>query len=262
MQQIIDKVQVNIPFTMLYDTHLDLFIENKLNPEIGIDAVALERFSFSDFNNIAQRFHQHSRTITLHAPFNDMSPGSPDPAVRAVTRKRFEQTLQLIPLFKPKTVVCHANYDRKRHSYFRDSWIENSLKMWSWFSACVNDEGSRLMLENVYEHSPDDIRIFFERLETQRVGFCLDTGHQAAFSRTSLSEWVDSLAPYLAQLHLHDNFCEDDDHMGLGQGKIDFTTFFEHIKEIKKEPPIITLEPHKEEYFRPSIEFLERVWPW
>jgi len=261
-RQIIDKIQVNIPFTMLYDSYLDLFIEQKLNPEIGIDAVALKRFSLSDFSNIAELFHKHSRTITLHAPFDDMSPGSQDPAVRGVTRKRFEQMLQLVPLFRPKTVVCHASYDRKRYSYYRDLWIENSLEMFSWLGACVSDEGGQLMLENVYEHSPDDIRILFERLEAYNVGFCLDTGHQAAFSRTSLAEWMDALEPYLEQLHLHDNFCEDDDHIGLGQGKIDFVTFFEHIKTIKKEPPIITLEPHKEEYFQPSVEYLEKVWPW
>ncbi len=262
MQQIIDKVQVNIPFTMLFDSYLDLFIENKINPEIGIDAVALDRFSFSDFSNIAALLHKHSRTITLHAPFDDMSPGSPDPAIRDVTRKRFEQTLQLVPLFKPKTVVCHANYEKKRYSYFRNLWIEKSLDMWSWLGACLNEEGAQLMLENVFEDSPDDIQILFERLEAHNVGFCLDIGHQAAFSRTSLIEWMDALEPYLKQLHLHDNFCEDDDHMGLGQGKIDLIEFLKHIKVIKKDQPIITLEPHSEKYFWPSIDYLEKFWPW
>ena len=40
MQDIIRKVQVNVPFRMLYDTYLDRFLEHKLNPEIGIDATA------------------------------------------------------------------------------------------------------------------------------------------------------------------------------------------------------------------------------
>ena len=38
MSRIIQKVQINIPFTMLYETYLDAFIENGLNPEIGLDA--------------------------------------------------------------------------------------------------------------------------------------------------------------------------------------------------------------------------------
>ena len=42
MQDIIHKVQVNIPFRMLYDTYLDRFLEYALNPEIGIDAAILE----------------------------------------------------------------------------------------------------------------------------------------------------------------------------------------------------------------------------
>ena len=35
------KVQVNIPFTMLFDDYLEPFIAYKLNPEVGIDAAAL-----------------------------------------------------------------------------------------------------------------------------------------------------------------------------------------------------------------------------
>ena len=45
---IIQKVQINVPFSMLYDTYLDAFIKNGLNPEIGLDADALDRFSYQD----------------------------------------------------------------------------------------------------------------------------------------------------------------------------------------------------------------------
>ncbi|MEJ2169223.1 MAG: hypothetical protein P8X90_27250 [Desulfobacterales bacterium] len=45
---IIPKVQVNIPFSMLADTYLDVFITNGLNPEIGLDAAALDRFTYED----------------------------------------------------------------------------------------------------------------------------------------------------------------------------------------------------------------------
>ena len=45
-QALLRQVQVNIPFAMLYDTYLDRFLGYELNPEIGIDAEALERFDF------------------------------------------------------------------------------------------------------------------------------------------------------------------------------------------------------------------------
>ncbi len=262
MNWIAKKVQVNIPFTMLWDSYIELFIKNGLNPEIGIDAVSLNRFSYDDFKDIARRLHEQNLTITLHGPFIDLSPGSSDPDVVNLTRHRFKQMLKLVPLFKPKTVVCHAGYDWKRYGYFKEEWVKKSLEIWSWLGALIADEGGQLMLENVYEHSPEDIRILFENLEKQNVGFCLDTGHQSAFSRTSLTAWLDSLGPYLGQIHLHDNQGKNDDHLAMGKGKIDFNTFFKALKAIRKAPPVITLEPHEEEALRPSLEFLEKVWPW
>ena len=262
MRWVTKKIQVNIPFRMLIDSYIEHFINHRLNPEIGFDAVALERYSLADFRNIADQLHQNSLTITFHGPFIDLSPGSPDPAVRALTRRRFEQILQLMPLFNPKTVVCHTGYDRKRYAYFKDKWFENSLEMWSWFGSRVRDEGSRLMLENVYEHHPDDIRPLLEGLENQNVGFCLDIGHQTVFSQASAETWIKSLSSFLGQLHLHDNLKKYDDHMALGQGEIDFHHFFNLLKCVKKNPPMITLEIHRQVDLRPSIDYLEKMWPW
>lgn len=247
---------------MLHASLHEKFAAHGLNPEIFLDAGTLERFSFTDFRDIATRLHDSSLTVTLHAPFLDLSPGSVDPAVKALTRHRFEQVLGLVPVFKPRTVVCHAGYDRKRYRPWRDQWIENSLNMWSWLGERVLNEGGRLVLENVYEHGPEDIRILFENLEAQRVGFCLDTGHQAAFSGTSLETWLESMDPFLEQLHIHDNFGNWDDHLGLGQGNIDFRVVFDHLKARGKDAPVITLEMHREEDLWSSIAYLEKMWPW
>ncbi len=262
MSWLIEKIQVNIPFTMLYDSWLEVFVKNRLNPEIGLDAAALDRFSLADFGAIADELHKQNLTITLHAPFMDLSPGSPDPKVKETTRGRFEQVLEVVPLFKPKTVVCHAGYDEKRHGYVRDIWLENSMGIWSWLGGRLRREGSLLMLENVYEHGPEDIRPFFETLGNQEAGFCLDTGHQAVFSRNSLSTWVDALGPFIGQLHIHDNSGRKDEHLPPGRGAIDFGDFFKRVAAIKKGPPVITLEPHREEDLRPGLECLEKIWPW
>ncbi|MBN1930893.1 MAG: sugar phosphate isomerase/epimerase [Desulfobacterales bacterium] len=262
MPWVTKKIQINIPFRMLIDSYIEYFINHRLNPEIGFDAATLEHYSLADFRNIAEQLSQNSLTVTFHGPFIDLSPGSPDPAVRALTGHRFEQILKLIPLFNPKTVVCHTGYDRKRYGYFKDQWLENSMKIWSWFGSRVRDEGSRLILENVYEHQPDDIRPLLEGLSDQNVGFCLDIGHQTVFSHASAEIWLKSLAPFLGQLHLHDNLKKYDDHIALGQGEINFHHFFDLLKHIEKKPSIITLEIHRQEDLWPSIDFLEKMWPW
>ena len=262
MQALLRQVQVNIPFTMLYDSYLDRFLGYELNPEIGIDAGALERFDFSDFQRIAEKLQAHHLSITLHGPFIDLSAGSTDPAIKAVTRSRFEQLFKLVPVFRPRAVVCHAGYDWKRYGYFREEWIESSLDTWSWLAGGLVEQGSRLMLENVYEDDPQDIRIIFERLKNQKAGFCLDAGHLFAFGQGNLKPWLEGLGSYIGQLHLHDNHGRNDEHLPLGQGNIDFKHLFAYLISNDLPRPIITLEPHREEDLWPSLEYLATVWPW
>ncbi len=247
---------------MLYDSYLKAFIDNGLNPEIGLDAAALDRFSMADFKCIADAFHKNSKTVTLHGPFIDLSAGSPDPAVRRLTRKRLEQLIKLVPLFKPRSVVCHAGYDVRRYGYFKEAWSQYSLEIWSWMAERLAEHGTRLMLENVYEDGPQDIQFLFESLKKQNVGFCLDLGHASAFGKSGIEVWLKMLGPCLGQLHLHDNSGNQDEHLSLGSGKIKFDVLFEYLKKKKNTPPIVTLEPHKEEALWPSLEYLTAAWPW
>ncbi len=261
-RKIMDIVQVNIPFTMLWESYLDRFTKDRLNPEIGFDAEALDGCSLSDVEVVARRLNDLGLIITLHAPFIDLSPGSPDPKVRSLARQRLDQFVRLIPLFKPKTVVCHTGYDHKRYWHMKDIWLENSLKIWSWLAKQTRTEGAVLMLENVYEQGPDDILILLENLQDQGVGFCLDTGHQAVFSSAPMEEWVKCMGPFLGQLHLHDNSGKEDEHLALGKGGIDFQTLFKQLIRANIPPPLVTLEPHREEDLGPSLEYLDKIWPW
>lgn len=256
MKEIIRNIQVNIPFTRLYESYLPRFLSGGINPEIGLDGYALDRYPPTVFKRVGDTLRERGLRITLHAPFQDLSPGSVDPAVRDVTRHRLDQTMKVLGFFRPEAVVCHAGYDEKRYGSIRKDWQENALETWCWMAARVRDEGSRLMLENVFEKAPEELWDLFESLEDLDVGFCLDTGHAVAFGNKSLDYWLRVLAPYLAHLHLHDNHGRGDDHLALGKGDIDFATLFHTLKSVKEELPLITLEPHREEDLEPSLEYL------
>jgi sugar phosphate isomerase/epimerase len=179
-----------------------------------------------------------------------------------VTEQRFDQLLELIPLFKPISVVCHAGFDAKRYDDFKDTWLEASLEVWSRLAGRLAVNGCRLMLENVYEDGPEDIRVFFERLKHHGVGFCLDAGHVSAFSQTDLDIWLEVLGPHLGQLHLHDNFGNRDEHLAIGSGSINFDKIFNHLKYSAHARPILTIEPHQESELWSSLEYLAQAWPW
>ena len=256
------KVQVNIPYRMLKEGYLDKFLEYGLNPEIGIDGESLDSMTVSHAETVAGRFHEAGRTITLHGPFTDLSPGSTDSEIQRVTRKRYDQLASLVPVFRPATVVCHTGYDRKRYRPFRELWREKSLEIWEPLAAALKREGARLMLENVYEKTPSEILPIIEALKEHGVGFCLDVGHQAAFSETPLHEWVRSMWTHIRQLHLHDNNGDRDAHLALGSGSINIQALLRQLHSLKIQLLAVTLEPHREEDLEPSLEYLAAVWPW
>jgi len=257
-----DQVQVNVPFFMLSESYLDRFVKNHLNPEIGFDAETLDRCPVSLMEAAASRLQEAGLTVTFHAPFMDLSPGSPDPMVRDLTRRRLKQVVPLISLFKPLTVVCHTGYDPTRYWHIRERWLKNSLDLWAGIAGEIQSTGARMMLENVYEASPDDMAGLLENLKELGVGFCLDCGHQAVFSKAPVEEWIGRLGPCLGQLHLHDNSGVQDEHLALGRGCIDFRRLFHLVAACAPGRPVVTLEPHREEDLWPSLEYLERLWPW
>jgi sugar phosphate isomerase/epimerase len=256
------KVHVSIPFRMLATSYLSRIVEARINPEISFDAQTMESHSRSEFVHASEQLQSNDLAVTLHFPFMDLSPGSPDRDVRDLTRRRFKQLLPLLPLFKAKAVVCHAGFESRKYGFMRHVWTRNSITTWTPLAESIRDEGGVLMLENVFEDGPDDIREIFETVGDLGVKFCLDTGHAAAFSTTPLAEWVKGLAPFLGQVHLHDNRGDQDDHMALGHGTIEFEKLLRQIKKVIEMPPLVTLEPHREEDLLPSLQFLEEIWPW
>ncbi|MBN1103735.1 MAG: sugar phosphate isomerase/epimerase [Deltaproteobacteria bacterium] len=256
------KVHVSIPFRMLAGSYLSRFMDARINPEISFDATTMESHSRSEFVHVSEQLQSHDLAVTLHFPFMDLSPGSPDPGVRDLTRRRFQELLPLLSVFKPKAVVCHAGFESRRYGFIRQIWTRNSIATWSPLAESIRNEGGVLMLENVFEDSPDDIREVFEEIGDLGVKFCLDTGHGMAFSSTPLTEWIGGLAPFLGQVHLHDNRGVQDDHLALGQGIIDFERFLRRLREVLQIPPLVTLEPHREEDLLPSLRCLQEMWPW
>ncbi|MFP4531711.1 MAG: sugar phosphate isomerase/epimerase family protein [Desulfobacterales bacterium] len=261
-QEIIRRVQVNLPFVMLTaEDWQELVFALDLNPEIGLDAAALDRFSPSDFSAMADKLHAHGLSVTIHGPFLDLSPGSPDPAIHETTCRRFQQMIDAAAVFQPKTIVCHAAYDTFRYDFCRDAWYARSTETWQWVADSVKRCGARLMLENVYERYPEDLLRLLSQFDPEHVGCCLDVGHLSVFSHEPLARWIAMLSPWIGQFHLHDNHGDFDAHLPMGAGSINFKPVFDFAagNEIK---PIITLEPHRKADFRASIHYLDKhdVW--
>lgn len=261
LPQIRSKVHINAPFGMLWERYLPLFLAEGLNPEIGLDAASLERFSRADFQRVADQLHRAGLSITLHAPFQDLLPGALDARILAATRARLQDAFDLLDIFQPRSIVCHIGFEARHYTGVEEVWLAHSLATWEPLAAQAARSDTLVALENVYETDPGLIRRLFAALQAPNIRFCLDVGHLQAFGGGDFSTWLAELGDLVGQLHLHDNHGTGDEHLALGQGIVPLPLVLSYFAA-RDRAPIITLEPHHEKSLQPSLAYLAAGWPW
>jgi sugar phosphate isomerase/epimerase len=237
----------------MFLARVDQAVAQGLSPEIVFDASALDGFDRNHAERVAKILRDHGIENTMHGPFMDLSPGGPDPKIRAVTRQRIDQTMEAAEIFKPQCVVFHPGYDPWRYHGYEDLWLKNSIDMWGPVVGRAEKIEVTLALENVYERTPETLLSLLEHIASPRFRSCLDVGHLHAFAKTPIEQWLRTMGPHIAEMHLHDNAGAWDEHLPMGQGEIDFPRLFGLIRQYVKEKPIYTLEPEREEDLEPSI---------
>ncbi len=249
---------VNLPLRYIESqpNYLKLFLNNRLCPELGLDAMALELFSVDWHRRTADIFHNSELRCAVHLPFFDLHPGSLDPWAREVCERRLSLALAVGKIYEPAHFIAHLDYNPLVYAQHEELWLRNSLETWT--SVLEHAEEVPVFLENVHELSPKYQCMVLGELGGKAKA-CFDIGHWHSFGRGkergNLTEWMDGLAPYLGHLHLHDNDGSGDQHLGLGLGEIPWNLFGTLLKKMPCHVTA-TLEPHTEEDFRATHEFL------
>jgi sugar phosphate isomerase/epimerase len=246
---------INIPYDLLIGSYFSFFIKYRLNPEIYFSPETLDNWPETEFKTLVKELKTYNLSVTFHAPFYDLSLGSIEPKVKQITEQRLKQVLNLVPIFHPLSIVIHLGYDPRVYENCLEKWLKNSLETIEKFMPLVEKNKVYLNLENVFEPEAKVFLWIIERMSSPYINICFDIGHINAFTNTSLSDW-EVIFPYIRQIHLHDNHGDKDEHLGLGKGDTDFMALFSLLKQYNCFP-LITLEPHTEEAFWDSLNYLQ-----
>ena len=232
-------------------------IELSLNPEIYLSGNVLDTLNKADFAEACGNLKEAGLSITFHAPYQDMSPGSPDFKIRAIFVERMNQVMDMAEIAEPKAVVVHGGYDKWRFDWNMDMWLKNSLDVWPAIVRRTGKIGTRLAMENVFDDSPEPIIRLLNAIDSPNFGHCFDVGHFRLFSKVSMEEWFRQLGKRVIEVHIHDNNGGRDEHLPPGEGDIDFAKFFSLLRNSSSEV-IYTIEPHKEEHLQKNLEILPK----
>jgi sugar phosphate isomerase/epimerase len=242
---------VHIPYPNVGD-YLAYARQHRLNLEIYFPSASLDNLNPGDVEKLKKEF-DYGPSLSIHAPFMDMSPGAVDAKVREVTLERFLQVMEIAEILSPKVIVFHSGYEKWRYAHRVDLWLEGSVKTWHPIIEKAARLETRIAIENIFEDEPSSLVALMEKLHSEHFGICFDTGHCNLFSRVPLTEWLKALGPYIAELHLHDNDRTSDQHLPVGDGTFDFKTLFSHLRG---KDCIYTIEAHTPERVLKSMERL------
>lgn len=242
---------VHVPYDLL-DKYLGFIKERRLNPEIYFGSTSFDRITKQDIAALRNKL-DYGPSLTVHAPFMDLSPGAVDEKVRAITVQRFSDVLDFSQMLHPKVIVFHSGYDRWRYDNRVDIWLEGSLRTWGPLNSRAADMGIRIAIENIFEDEPENLRLLSHEMNSDNFGICFDTGHFNLFSKLPLREWLALVKGYIRELHLHDNSRFRDDHLPIGDGDFDFQTLFRELKDIDC---VYTIEAHTVQDVVTSLERL------
>lgn len=207
--------------------------------------------NFEKYQQIARQYRESGMAVSVHGAFIDVNPASGDPDFRELSRRRCRESCEIALALGAGNVVFHSS----AFPFLRGAYLENWVAGCSaFYEELVENYPVRLYIENAQDLDPTPLRRLMEKLNSDRIGVCLDIGH-ANYSRTPVCEWFDQLGEWIQYLHLSDNLGVFDDHLPLGQGCVDWELVNQCWKTIGKDIPV-TLETGTLEATRKSIAFL------
>jgi len=259
-------------------THV--FLQQRLHPGL-LDALhksgaktielfaARHHFDYTDrsiLRDIAAWFRSNDVGATLHQPLFTDSHWSrhaaptlnlidPEKSRRIDAMDEVKRALESAEQIPITAAVLHLGL---KDEPWNTRALENSLTAIEHLKAFAHPLGIRILLENLQNEvtTPEHLLEIIQVGHFDRVGVCLDAGHahlSAPENNVGIDAAFELLKPRIAQLHLHDNQGQKDDHLWPGSGTIDWKNVARHIATLPSATPAILEIAHDLEETADSV---------
>jgi len=243
---------------------LDATVAYCLAEEIGIEVTA---FAFpknldNDYDDRKKRHREAVsglRVVSLHGPFLDLYPASPDARVVETARHRHKQGLNAASAVGASIYVAHTGYvSLIRKASYRERFIDAMAEFWVPLAEKAAPVGITIVLENLWDPDPDIQRAIIDRAGHPAIKASFDNGHALIFSDVPSSTWIETLGADLAHCHLHDNDGKYDDHDTIGDGVEDWPQLLDALRRFGGHA-LLVMESDELQANRASLERLKEL---
>jgi len=204
---------------------LDVSTYNRLSLGVEIQDFTEPNLSEAEIEDLALRYKRLLSDLkqpkSLHGPFLDLKPSSPDPMIRAISQERYCNALQIAADLEADYIIFHSQINPQLNEPFlaglnnrqsRDAWLE--------IIGQVPDFHGTIVIENVFESTPAMLKELIETISVPNIKVNLDIGH-SKLGTAPLDDWIRELKDHIAYIHLHSNNGIHDQHIKAPQEEID-----------------------------------------
>lgn len=253
-------VHSTVPYSMLKEPDTPRMLSDAgVGPEIYLTGATLDAITPVEAETVAETLREAGiRSLSFHAPFEDLCPGARDEEARRFAVRRIEGAIALAPVFRPAGIVLHGGYFDWLFDFRPSMWFAPARRSFGELAEAAEKAGTDLFVENVFDEIPDHLLRLREAVGSPRLHFCFDPGHATLFSRLPVHKWVEALGEGIRLMHVHDNRGRRDDHLPVGEGGINFRGVLLAVRDAGAHP-ILTVEPHRKEHFPRSVAGIRAI---
>ncbi len=194
-----------------------------------------ENISEEKAEQIGEKLSAHGIACSIHLPFYDINLAAFRADVRKAGIKILKKSLKIAWKLGATTATVHGG--SMRRNYYSEKWEERaynlSIESLRELTAEAENYGITILLENLnlfkknehVVHAYPEIMLKTKKELDNRIGFTLDIGHVVSTSLNPV-QFARELGPNnIILAHLNDNHFTSDEHLAVGEGKIDYRTF-------------------------------------
>ncbi len=230
----------------------------RLGREIGLAGV--EVLSFADYRHShgdlaglyfdrltdaerdrLQRLLSPFRHVSVHAPFWDIAPFSPNPGIRDESRRQLKAAVSVSAELGASTITTHLI---PRTGYELSEYRGEVTGLYRELGDLAGDRDLTVTIETGFPLGIEEFASVIHDIDHPAVGANVDVGHlrglvsaekretpeAAHIYNELLAQHIDTLGPKVYHLHLHDTRRRDfRDHKECGTGILDFPALFRRL---------------------------------
>ncbi|WP_268256531.1 sugar phosphate isomerase/epimerase family protein [Kitasatospora xanthocidica] len=191
----------------------------------------------------------------LHGPYIDISVHSPDRAVRAASAERISASIEWAKRLGAEFLILHSNhlpmlnepaYDRQ----WRAGWLD--------FLRGQDLGDVTVLLENMWDRTPDLSLSLVEEFDSPRLRLCFDVAHWNVHGTVPLEDWLRRAGAATAYVQYGDNHGDQDSDLALGSGTVDWPELDRCLRAHAPHADVMVGVgiDDADERLQPSIDFL------